>query len=49
MNFKNLEDKCLYYRNLSDYRLVPNQYVIMMLDGRAFSKCQISLQEYWWM
>ena len=38
MNFKNLEDKCLYYRSLSDYRLVPNQYVIMMLDGRAFSK-----------
>lgn len=38
MNFKNLEDKCLYYRSLSDYRLVPNQYVILMLDGRAFSK-----------
>ena len=38
MQFKNLEDKCLYYRSLSDYRLLPNSYVIVMIDGRSFSK-----------
>ena len=37
MQFKNLEDKCLYYRSLSDYKLLPNSYVIVMLDGRSFS------------
>ena len=38
MYFKNLEDKCLYYRGLSDYKLLPNSYVLVMLDGRSFSK-----------
>jgi tRNA(His) 5'-end guanylyltransferase len=38
MNFKNLKDKCLYYRNLTDYKLLPNSYVMLMLDGRGFSK-----------
>jgi len=38
MNFKNLEEKCLYYRGLTDYRLMPNSNVICMLDGRSFSK-----------
>lgn len=38
MLFKTLEDKCLYYRSLTDYKLVPNSYVIVMLDGRSFSK-----------
>ena len=38
MHFKNLEDKCNYYRSLTDYRVMPNTYVIAMLDGRAFSR-----------
>lgn len=38
MKFKNLEDKCLYYRGLTDYKLLPNSYVIAMIDGRSFSK-----------
>lgn len=37
MNFKNLKDKCEYFRSLSDYRLVPNGYIIIMLDGKNFS------------
>jgi tRNA(His) 5'-end guanylyltransferase len=37
MQFKNLEDKCLHYRSLTDYKLVPNSYVIVMVDGRSFS------------
>lgn len=38
MAFKSLEEKCLYYRSLSDYRLLPGTYTIIMLDGRSFSK-----------
>lgn len=38
MQFKNLEDKCLFYRKQADYRLLPNSYVLVMLDGRGFSK-----------
>jgi tRNA(His) 5'-end guanylyltransferase len=38
MYFETLKDKCEYFRGLSDYRLVPNSYVIIMLDGRSFSK-----------
>jgi len=38
MNFKNLEDKCLHYRSLTDYRILPNSNVIAMVDGRAFSR-----------
>ena len=38
MNFKSLKDKQEYYRSLTDYRLVPNSYVLVMLDGRSFSK-----------
>jgi tRNA(His) 5'-end guanylyltransferase len=37
MQFKSLEDKCLYYRGLGDYKLLPNSYVMVMLDGRSFS------------
>ena len=37
MKFKGLEDRMLYYRGLSDYRLIPNSYVLLMLDGRSFS------------
>lgn len=28
----------LYFRSLTDYKLTPNSYVIIMLDGRSFSK-----------
>lgn len=38
MNWKNLEDKCLYFRGLTDYRLMPKSYVLVSLDGRSFSK-----------
>ena len=38
MNFKSLEEKCLYYRGLTDYRILPNANIIAMVDGRAFSK-----------
>lgn len=37
MKFKNLEDKCLYYRGLTDYKLTPNSNILVMLDGRNFS------------
>ena len=36
MIFKYIEE-ALYYRNLTDYKLLPNSYVICMLDGRSFS------------
>ena len=38
MRFKNLEDKCQYYRGLTDYRLLPNRDILVMLDGKNFSK-----------
>ena len=38
MNFKSLADKCEYYRSLTDYRLIPGLPVLVMLDGRSFSK-----------
>ena len=38
MRFDTLKDKCEYFRSLTDYRLVPNSYVIAFLDGRTFSK-----------
>lgn len=38
MNFQNLKDKCEYFRSLSDYKLVPDSYVIIMVDGHSFSK-----------
>lgn len=37
MQFKSLEDKCSYYRSLTDYKLLPNSYVLVMVDGRSFS------------
>lgn len=37
MNFDSLKDKYNYYRNMTDYRLLPNSYVMVMLDGRSFS------------
>lgn len=38
MKFKSLEEKCKYYRSLSDYKLLPNTYVLVMVDGRSFSQ-----------
>ena len=38
MIFQNLKEKCEYYRGLTDYRLLPNAYVLVMCDGRTFSK-----------
>lgn len=38
MIFKNLNDKCNYYRDLADYRLMPNSYIMVMIDGKNFSK-----------
>lgn len=37
MKFDSLKEKCEYYRQLTDYRLLPNCYVIIFLDGRSFS------------
>lgn len=36
--WKSLEDRMLYYRGLADYRLLPKSYVVVMIDGRSFSK-----------
>lgn len=38
MYFKTLKDKCEYYRSLTDYKLMPNSYVLAMVDGHCFSK-----------
>lgn len=38
MIFKNLKDKCNYYRDLTDYKLMPNCYIMVMIDGKNFSK-----------
>ena len=37
MKFDTLKDKCYYYRGLTDYKLMPKGYVLMMLDGKKFS------------
>ena len=38
MRLDTLEKRMLYYRSLTDYKLLPNAPVLLMLDGRAFSK-----------
>ena len=38
MIFKNLKEKCNYYRDLTDYRFLPNSYILVMIDGKNFSK-----------
>ena len=38
MYFKTLKEKCEYYRSLTDYKLMPNSYVLVMVDGHCFSK-----------
>lgn len=37
MKFNNLEDKCQYYRGLTDYRIQGNNNILVMLDGKNFS------------
>ena len=37
MIYKTLKEKCEYYRSLTDYRLLPNTYVLVMIDGKNFS------------
>lgn len=37
MKFETLSDRMLYYRGLSEYRLMPRSYIMIMLDGRSFS------------
>lgn len=37
MIFKTLKEKAEYYRGLTDYRLLPNGYVLVMIDGKNFS------------
>lgn len=36
-NIKALEDKCLELRSKTDYRLPARSYILIMIDGRAFS------------
>lgn len=38
MHFNTLKEKQEYFRGLTDYRLTPNSYAIVMLDGHCFSK-----------
>ena len=38
MKFDTLKQKCEYYRSLTDYKLMPNSYVLAMVDGHCFSK-----------
>lgn len=37
MKFENLEDRMLTFRSMSDYKLIPNMPVLVMLDGKNFS------------
>ena len=38
MKFNSLKDKCEYYRSMTDYKVMPNCPIIIMLDGHGFSK-----------
>lgn len=37
MEEETLEDRCLFYRKTTDYKLNPTKPAIMMLDGKGFS------------
>ena len=37
MKFNTLKERMEYYRDIVDYSLTPNSYVMVMVDGRAFS------------
>ena len=38
LTFDSLKEKCTYYRGLTDYKLPPKSYMLIMLDGRSFSR-----------
>lgn len=38
MYFESLKEKCEYYRSLTDYKLLPNSHILVMVDGHCFSK-----------
>lgn len=38
MIFNTLQEKCEYYRSLTDYRLTPNSLILVMIDGKNFSR-----------
>lgn len=38
MNFENLKDRMNYYRSLADHKLIPGLPVLVMIDGKNFSK-----------
>lgn len=38
MKFDSLKEKCEYYRSLTDYKILPNSNLLIMLDGHSFSK-----------
>lgn len=38
MKFETLEDRMNYYRGMTDYKLMPGSYVLIMLDGRSFQR-----------
>ena len=37
MRFNTLKERMEYFRGLTDYKLMPKSYVLVMLDGRSFS------------
>lgn len=37
MKQASIEERMLHYRSLPDFRLLDNEYIIIMLDGRGFS------------
>ena len=47
MRLDTLEKRMLYYRSLTDYKLLPNAPVLLMLDGRAFSKFCKRFEKKW--
>lgn len=38
MRFDTLKQKCEFYRSLTDYKLMPNSYILVMVDGHCFSR-----------
>lgn len=38
MNFKTIEEKMQYYRDLADHKLMPGTPVLIMIDGKNFSR-----------
>ena len=38
LTFGSLEEKCRYYQKLGDFRLRENNYILVHVDGRSFSR-----------